>query len=46
MVGNSNHENNFPRDLLFTDTQVSKLCKLLANESSVNTNCPKSNCLK
>ena len=46
VIGNYNDENNFPHELLFTDTQVSRLCKPLANESSVNTNCPQPNCLR
>ena len=32
----SNHENNSPHKLLLTNTQVSKLCKAFANNSSAN----------
>ena len=34
VVGDSNDENNFPNKLLLTNTQVSKLCRALANNSS------------
>ena len=36
VVGGSNDENNFPNKLLLTNTQVSKLCKAFANNSSAN----------
>ena len=36
VVGNSNDENNFPNKLLLTNTQVLKLCKAFANNSSAN----------
>ena len=36
MIGNSNDETNFPHKLLFTNTQVSRLCKAFANNSSAN----------
>ena len=36
LVGSSNDETNFPHKLLLTDTQVSKICKALANGSSAN----------
>ena len=36
VVGDSNDENNFPHNLLLTNSQVSKLCKTLANNSSAN----------
>ena len=36
VVGSSNDENNFPHKLLLTNTQVLKLRKLFANNSSVN----------
>ena len=36
MTGNSNDETNFPHKQLLTDTQVSKICKDLANDSSTN----------
>ena len=32
----SNDERNFPHKLLLTNTQVSKLCKSFANNSSAN----------
>ena len=35
-VGNSNDWDNFPHKLLLTDTQVSKLRKAFANNSSAN----------
>ena len=35
-VGNSNDETNSPHKLLFTNTQVSKICKAFANGSSAN----------
>ena len=34
----SGDENNFPHKLLLTNTQVSKLCKTFANNSSPNIN--------
>ena len=33
VVGNSNDEANFPHKLLLTNTQISRLCKALANGS-------------
>ena len=36
VIGNSNDETNFPHKLLFTNTQVSRLCKAFANNSSAN----------
>ena len=36
VIRNSNDETNFPHKLLLTDTQVSKICKALANDSSAN----------
>ena len=36
VVGDSNDENNFLHKLLLTNTQVSKLRKTFANDSSVN----------
>ena len=35
-VGDSNNENNFPHKFLLTNTQVSKLHKAFANNSSAN----------
>ena len=37
VVGDSNDQNNFPYKLLLTNTQVSRLHKAFANNSSVNT---------
>ena len=36
VVGDSNDENNFPHKLLLTNTQVPKLRKVFANNSSTN----------
>ena len=36
VVGDCNDENNFLHKLLLTNTQVSKLCKAFANNSSAN----------
>ena len=36
VVDDSNDKNNFPRKLLLTNAQVSKLCKAFANGSSTN----------
>ena len=36
VVGDSNYESNFPHKLLLTNTQVSRLCKVFANNSSAN----------
>ena len=36
MIGSSNVETNFPRKLLLTDTEVSKIYKTFANGSSAN----------
>ena len=36
MIGSSNDETNFPHKLLLTDTQVSKIRKAFANDSSAN----------
>ena len=36
VVGDSNDQNNFQHKLLLTNTQVSKLCKAFANNSSAN----------
>ena len=36
LVGGSNDKTNFPHKLLLTNTQVSKLCKAFANNSSAN----------
>ena len=35
-IGISNSETNFPRKLLLTDAQVSRLCRAFANKSSPN----------
>ena len=36
VAGNSNYEINFQHKLLFTNTQVSRLCKAFPNGSSAN----------
>ena len=36
LIGHFNDEINFSHRLLLTDTQVSKICKTFANDSSVN----------
>ena len=36
VVGDSNDENNFPHKLLFTNTQVSRLCIVFPNGLSAN----------
>ena len=36
MIGDSNDETNFPHKLSLTDTQVLRLCKDFANNSSAN----------
>ena len=36
VFGDSNDENNFPHKLLLTNTQVSRLRKAFANDSSAN----------
>ena len=36
VVGDSNGETNFSHRLLLTNTQVSRLCKTFANNSSAN----------
>ena len=42
VVGESNDENNFPHKLLLSNTQVSKLGKTFANNSSANMKLSKS----
>ena len=42
VVGDSNDENNFPHNLLLTNTQVSRLPKAFANNSSANIKLSKS----
>ena len=46
VIGDSNDENNFPHKLSLTNTQVSKLCKTFANNSSVNLKLTKIQLLK
>ena len=41
LVGDSNNETDFSHKLLLTDTQVSRICKVLANGSSANMKFPK-----
>ena len=36
IIGDSNDENNFLHKLLLPNTQVSRLCKAFANNSSTN----------
>ena len=36
VIGNSNEEYNFPHKLLLTNTQLSRLLKVFANNSLVN----------
>ena len=36
IIGNANNENNFPHKFLLTNTQVWKLSKAFANNSSTN----------
>ena len=36
VISNSNHEVNFPHTLLLNSTQVLRLCKAFANNSSAN----------
>ena len=36
VVGDSNDETNFPHKLLLTNTQVSRVCKAFANNSSAS----------
>ena len=40
-MGDSNDENNVPHELLLTNTQVSKLRKVFANNSSANIKLPR-----
>ena len=42
IIGNSNDKTIFPHKLLLTDRRVPKICKALANNSSVNTRLSKS----
>ena len=37
IAGDANDEYNFPHKLLLTNRQVSKLCKVLGNNSPANT---------
>ena len=37
LIRDSNDETNFPNKILLTDTQVSKIRKTFANNSSANT---------
>ena len=41
VVGDSNEKNNFPHKLLLTNTQVLRLRKAFADNSSTNTPLPK-----
>ena len=42
LVGDSNNETDFSHKLLLTDTQVSRICKVLANGWSANMKFSKS----
>ena len=42
VVGGFDDENNFPHNLLLTNTQVLKLCKAFSNGSSANIKLSKS----
>ena len=46
MIGNSNDEHSFPHKLLLTNTQVSRLHKTSANNSSTNIKLSKSHLYK
>ena len=46
VVGDSNDENNFPHQLLLTNTQVSWLRKAFGNGSSANKKLSKTQCIK
>ena len=46
VAGHSNDEKNFLHKLFLTNTQVSRLCKAFANNSSPNINLSKFNCIK
>ena len=45
-IGDSNDENNFPHNLLLTNTLVSKLCKAFTNNSSANIKLSKTQLFK
>ena len=36
LIGNSNNQTNFPHNLLLTNTQVSRFCKVATNNSSAD----------
>ena len=46
MIGDSNDQTNFPHELLLTDRQVSSICKVFANYSSVDIKFSKTQLLK
>ena len=46
VVGDFNDETIFPHKLLLTNTQVSKLRKAFANDSSANTKLSKTHCTR
>ena len=46
LIGNSNDEANFPNKLFLANTQVSKLLKTFAKDSSANKNYQELNCIK
>ena len=46
MIGDSNDQTNFPHELLLTDRQVSSICKVFSNNSSVDIKSSKAQLLK
>ena len=46
LIRNSNDETNFPRKLLLTNIQVSKICKASEMDYQLMENFQKLNCLK
>ena len=36
MIGDSDDETNFPHEVLLTDRQVSSICKVFSNNSSID----------
>ena len=41
VVGDANDKNNFPHNVLLTNTQFAKVCKAFANNSSAKIKLPK-----
>ena len=46
VVDDSNDENNILHKLLLTNTQVLRICRAFENNSSININYQKLNCIK